>query len=155
MYSRLHKLTITSLSSRFYPSNNHFSSVLLHHMLCCWFSFMFVLLPCSIQKKSRVIKFWGFFMYLLFLGIVQNNTMKLDDALTQIGKLFLGKILSDVICFSQLLTEGVQLKRDHWLSEFSASATIKIPNWNCFILSSFIVPNLGTPFRLKRIETRK
>lgn len=32
-------------------------------------------------KKSRVIKFWGFFMYLLFLGIVQNNTMKLDNAL--------------------------------------------------------------------------
>lgn len=50
-------------------------------------------------KKSRVIKFWGFFMYLLFLGIVQNNTMKLDNALTQIGKLFLGKNLSDVICF--------------------------------------------------------
>lgn len=49
------------------------------------------------KKKSRVIKFWGFFMYLLFLGIVQNNTMKLDNALTQIGKLFFGKNLSDVI----------------------------------------------------------
>lgn len=29
----------------------------------------------------------GFFMYLLFLGIVQTNTTKLDDALTQKGKL--------------------------------------------------------------------
>lgn len=43
------------------------------------------------KKKSRVIKFWGFFMYLLFLGIVQNNTMKLDNALSQIGKLCSGK----------------------------------------------------------------
>lgn len=51
-------------------------------------------------KKSRVIKFWGFFMYLLFLGIVQNNKMKLDNALTQIGKLCFGKNLSDGICFS-------------------------------------------------------
>lgn len=66
------------------------------------FSYMFVLLPCSTQKKkkSRVIKFWGFFMYLLFLGIVQNYTMKLDNALTQIGKLCFGKNLRDVICFS-------------------------------------------------------
>lgn len=27
----------------------------------------------STKKKSRVIKFWGFFMYLLFLGIAQTN----------------------------------------------------------------------------------
>lgn len=52
------------------------------------------------KKKSRVIKFWGFFMYLLFLGIVQNDTMKLDNALTQIGKLCVGKNLRDAICFS-------------------------------------------------------
>lgn len=52
--------------------------------------------------------------------------MKLDNALTRIGKLCPGKNLSDDdICFSQLLTEGVPLKRDHWLSEFSATATIK------------------------------
>lgn len=68
-------------------------------MLCC--SFVFVLLPCSTQKKSRVIKFWGFFMYLLFLGIVQNNTMKLDNALTQVGKLCFGKNFEWYdICFS-------------------------------------------------------
>lgn len=75
---------------------------------------MFVLLPCFYTKKSRV-KFWGFFMYLLFLGIVQNDTMKLDNALTQIGKLrFGGKNLSDVkMLFPKLLTEGVPLKRDH------------------------------------------
>lgn len=48
-------------------------------------------------KKSRVIKFWGFFMYLLFLGIVQNNTMKLDNALTRVGKLCFGKNLSGMI----------------------------------------------------------
>lgn len=80
----------TGLLSRLHPQDFiHriiiLKNVLLHHMLCC--SFMFVLLPCSNKKKSRVIKFWGFFMYLLFLGIVQNNAMKLDSALTRIGKL--------------------------------------------------------------------
>lgn len=40
----------------------------------------------------------GFFMYLLFLGIVQNYSMKLDNALIQKGKLCFGgeKNLSDV-----------------------------------------------------------
>lgn len=58
---------------------------LLHFLLCCLFY-------CHVlhkkKKKSRVIKFWGFFMYLLFLGIVRKNyTVKLDDALTGVGKL--------------------------------------------------------------------
>lgn len=47
--------------------------------------------------------------------------MKLDDALIQTGKLcFWGKVEAARRCFSWLLTEGVQLKRDHWLPESSA-----------------------------------
>lgn len=96
------------------------------YIICYAVDFLLCLFYCHVlYKKSRVSKFWGFFMYLLFLGIVQNNTMKLDNARTQIGKLCFGNILSDMKCFSSLLTEGVPLKRDHWLSEFSASAKIK------------------------------
>lgn len=51
-------------------------------------------------------------MYLLFLGIVENNTMKLDNALTQVGKLCFGNIASEGTSFSELLTEGVPLKPD-------------------------------------------
>lgn len=79
--------TIMTLSSRFYPSNYHVLNcfVTSYFML---FVFILCLFYCHVHtKKSRVIKFWGFFMYLLFLGIVQNNTMKLDNALTPIGKL--------------------------------------------------------------------
>lgn len=73
------------------------------YIVCYAVGFLLCLFYCHVlykKKKSRVIKFWGFFMYLLFLGIVQNDTMKLDNALTQIGKLCVGKNLRDVICFS-------------------------------------------------------
>lgn len=39
--------------------------------------------------------------------------MKLDDALTGVGKSCFGKNSSDVKSFSYLLTEGVPMKRDH------------------------------------------
>lgn len=95
-------------------------------MLCC--SLMFVLLPCSTHKKKN--PGWSnsgvFFMYLLFLGIVQNNTITLDDALTQRGKLcFWEKFKVVWHAFPSFLPRAFKLKRDHWLSEFSASATIK------------------------------
>lgn len=54
-------------TTRFYS----FIKIMLHYcyrvLLCLFY--------CHIlyKKKSRVIKFWGFFMYLLFLGIAQTN----------------------------------------------------------------------------------
>lgn len=80
-----HRPIIMTLSSRFYPSNNHVLNLVTSYFML--FVFTLCLFYCHVHTKSRVIKFWGFFMYLLFLGIVQNNTMKLDNALTQIGKL--------------------------------------------------------------------
>lgn len=47
---------------------------MLHY--CYGVLFFVCLFYCHIlyeKKKSRVIKFWGFFMYLLFLGIAQTN----------------------------------------------------------------------------------
>lgn len=66
-------------------------------------------------------------MYLLFLGIVQNYKMKLDNALIHVCKLRLEegtekmKRWSDSVRFLQaLLTESVPPKRDRWPPEFSA-----------------------------------
>lgn len=59
-----------------------------------------------------------------------------------------------MIFFPQLLTEGVQLKWDHWPPESSASATIKFQIGIVSFSLRFIVPNLGTPFRLKKNRDR-
>jgi len=123
---------------------------------CCWFSFMFVLLPCSI-RKSRVIKFWGFFMYLLFLGIVRNNTMKLDDALTQIGKLCSGK---NWVVWCCMLFLASYRGRSTETGSLTSRILCKVQRLNSKLelfhsLFIFIVPNLGAPFRLKRNQDWK
>lgn len=61
--------------------------------------FIYVCSTAMFYTKIQGDQILGFFMYLLFLGIVQNNAMKLDDALTQIGKLCSGKNSSDTMCF--------------------------------------------------------
>lgn len=47
--------------------------------------------------------------------------MKLDNALLQRGKVFFWGGRLRRRCFPRLLTEGVQLKPDHWLPESSAN----------------------------------
>lgn len=145
MYSRKgstnHRPTIAASSSRFLSIK---ISILkfVFVIVCYAVGFSYV---CSTAmfytKKSRVIKFWGFFMYLLFLGIVQTNTMKLDNALHQAGKLCFGekkiewqdrRFFSPSFLPRAFIWNGV--------TDFQNSLQVqqfKIPNWNCFILSSF------------------
>lgn len=62
-------------------------------MLLCYFFFICLFYCHDLYKKiqgDQILRF--FFMYLLFLGIVQKKlyAMKLKNALTQTGKLRLG-----------------------------------------------------------------
>lgn len=93
----------TDLLLRLYPQDFIHLIIIFKSFCYICYAVLLCLFYCHVlhKKKSRVIKFWGFFMYLLFLGIVQNNTMKLDNALTQIGKLCFGKNFEWYdICFS-------------------------------------------------------
>lgn len=56
----------------------------------------------------------GFFHVFIIPRNSSKITMKLDDALIQTGKkCFRGEVEAVRRCFSRLLTEGVQLNRDH------------------------------------------
>lgn len=83
--------------------------------------------------------------------------MKLDNALTQKrkkkGKLYFWEIFEDA--FPNFLPRAFLTETRSLAYRILCKCNNKIPNWNCFILSLFIVPNLGTPFRSKRIETLK
>lgn len=134
--------------------------ILMFCYIICSCCFMFVLLPCSThthkKKKSRVIKFWGFFMYLLFLGIVQNYKMKLDNALIKEGKLYFGKNLNGMMCFFFFPSFLLRAFHWNWITGSQNSlqrATIKFQIGIVSFSLHFIVPNLGTPFRSKRIKT--
>lgn len=115
-------------------------------MLHYWFDFIYVLLPCSKQNPGWVSS--GVLMYLLFLGIVQNNTKKLDNALIHKVRCVWGCIFSDIrMWFFPASYPGVPLKRDHWLSKFSASAPIKfqigIVSFSLCLLCHILVHHLG------------
>lgn len=84
----------TDLLSWLYPRDFIHQIIILQlfcYIVCYAVGFLYVCSTAMFYTKIQGDQILGFFMYLLFLGIVQNNTMKLDDALTQIGKLCFGK----------------------------------------------------------------
>lgn len=130
----------TDLLFRFYPQEFIHQVIILK--LFCYNIFYAVCFPlCSfychiLYKKSRVIKFWGFFMYLLFLGIVQNNTMKLDNALIQIGKLCFGKNWVMWYTFPSFLPRAF-----HWngITDFQNSLQVRQLNSKLELFHSLFV----------------
>lgn len=141
------------------------------YMLCCRY-FLSVSSTAMFWTKIQGEQILGFFHVFIIPRNSSNNSMKLDNALTQRGELGFfvrgavgGKFKRcNTIRFPhgrrhhhhrRLLTEGVQPKRDHWPLEFSARATIKFQIGIASFSLRFIVPNPGTPFRLERIETSR
>lgn len=116
----------------------------------CYIIVMVLFFVCSTAifstKKSRVIKFWGFFMYLLFLGIAQTNETWQRSVSKKVS-CALGNLLWCDSCFLRFLPKGRSIENGiTGLQNSLQMWKLKIPNWNCFILSLFyIVPNVGTP----------
>lgn len=81
--------------------------------------------------------------------------MKLDDALLQTGEVFFwGKAEAAMLSPASYRGRSTGSETGSLASRILCKRTfIKIPNWNCSILSLFIVPDPGTPFGLERIET--
>lgn len=117
-----------------------------HVTLLLWCSVFVCSTAIFSTKKSRVIKFWGFFMYLLFLGIAQTNETWRRSVSKKVS-CALGNLLWCDTCFLCFLPKGRSIEDGITdLQNSLQKRKLKIPNWNCFILSLFyIVPNLGTP----------
>lgn len=75
----------------------------------CYIIVMVFFYVCSTAifatKKSRVIKFWGFFMYLLFLGIAQTNETWQRSVSKKVSSA-LGNLLWRDACFLCFLPKG-------------------------------------------------
>lgn len=97
-------------------------------------------------KKSRVIKFWGFFMYLLFLGIAQTNETWQRSVSKKVS-CALGNLLWRDTCFLCFLPKGRSIENGiAGLQNSLQMRKFKDSKLELFILSLFyIVPNLGTP----------